>query len=177
MTQTVGKVYAEALFLLAQEEKKEKQVYEELNAVSDVMAQYPELVSLLSVPTLSTEERLEVLYKVIGRTPGITENFLALLVEKHRISRIAEIRSAFNKQYYEQFSIAEVFVTTAVPLGADQREALVQKMEKKLHKSIVLRETVDETLLGGMIVQYGDTRMDSSLRTRMKQLSKSMEQH
>ena len=40
MTQTVGKVYAEALFLLAKEEQKEKQVWKELNEVADVMARH-----------------------------------------------------------------------------------------------------------------------------------------
>ena len=49
MTQTVGKVYAEALFLLAKEEHKEEQVWKELNEVADVMAQNPEFVTLLDV--------------------------------------------------------------------------------------------------------------------------------
>lgn len=173
MTQTVGKVYAEALFLLAQEEKQEQKIYDELNAAADVMAAHPELVSLLDVPTLGAEERVSVLRRVIGDEDGITENFLCLLVEKHRFSRLEDIRSAFNKMYHEAFGIAEVFVTTAVALEETQRAALVQKMKQKLGKEIQLRESVDETLLGGMVVQYGDTRMDNSLRTRMQNFRQS----
>ncbi len=173
MTQTVGKVYAEALFLLAQEEAKEKQIYREINEAADLLRQYPELVTLLSVPTLSTAERLDILHKVIGEEGGITENFLSLLVEKHRINRIGEIRDAYNNMYYAHFSIAEVFVTTAVPLEEAQREALCAKLQKKLGKTIQLSEQVDPEILGGMIVQYGDTRMDNSLRTRMREFSHS----
>lgn len=173
MTQTVGKVYAEALFLLSQEEKQEQKIYDELNAAADVMAAHPELVALLDVPTLGTEERVDILRKVIGEENGITEHFLCLLVEKHRFSRLEDIRAAFNKLYHEAFGIAEVFVTTAVPLEEAQRTALVQKMKQKLGKDIQLRESVDETLLGGMIVQYGDTRMDNSIRTRMQNFRKS----
>lgn len=165
----VGKVYAEALFLLAQEEKQEQKIYQELNDAADVMAQNPEFVMLLDVPTLGTEERVSVLRKVIGEEAGITENFLCLLTEKHRFSHLSDIREAFNRQYHEAFGIAEVFVTTAVPLEDGQRNALVQKMKQKLGKDIRLRENVDASLLGGMIVQYGDTRMDNSLRTRMHQ--------
>lgn len=165
----VGKVYAQALFLLAQEEKQAKQVYQELNAAADVMAQNPEFVMLLDVPTLGIEERLSVLRKVIGEDHGIMENFLCLLVEKRRFASLEDIRAAYNKVYHEAFGIAEVFVTTAVPLEEAQRSALIQKMKQKLGKEIELRETTDASLLGGMIVQYGDTRLDNSLRTRMQQ--------
>lgn len=167
--QTVGKVYAEALFSLAREERKEQQVYEELNQAADLMLQNPGFSTLLDVPTLRTEERIEVLRKVIGDAPGITENFLCLLVEKHRFGRLSEIREAFNKQYHDAFGIAEVDVTTAVPLEEAQRSALKARLQKKLGKKIQLREHVDPSLVGGMTVQYGDTRMDNSLRTRMRQ--------
>ena len=140
--QTVGHVYAEALFLLAQEE--------------------------LDVPTLELPERISVLQKIIGEEQGITENFLCLLVEKRRINRISEIRNAFNKLYYEAFKIAEVFVTSAVPLEETQRTALKEKLQQKLKKNILLRESVDKSLMGGMIVQYGDTRMDNSLKGRLQ---------
>ncbi|MDE5736899.1 MAG: ATP synthase F1 subunit delta, partial [Oscillospiraceae bacterium] len=90
MTQTVGKVYAEALFQLAQEEQKEKQVYRELEQIAAIMKQYPDFVVLLDVPTLSIEERIAILKKVIGNESGMTENFLCLLVEKHRFGYITE---------------------------------------------------------------------------------------
>ena len=167
--QTVGKVYAEGLFLLAQEEHTEEQVYKELNEAADVMAQHPEFVELVDVPTLDISERIAILKRVIGDGAGITENFLCLLVEKHRFRRLQEIRSDFNKLYHEAFGIAEVFVTSAVALSDKQREELKAVLGKKLSKTIELRESVDAALLGGMVVQYGDTRMDNSLRTRMQQ--------
>ncbi|MBR1530257.1 MAG: ATP synthase F1 subunit delta [Oscillospiraceae bacterium] len=166
--QTVEHVYAEALFLLAQEEHQEQKIYEEINQFTDLILQYPELITLLDVPTLELPERISVLQKIIGEEQGITENFLCLLVEKRRINRISEIRNAFNKLYYEAFKIAEVFVTSAVPLEETQRTALKEKLQQKLKKNILLRESVDKSLMGGMIVQYGDTRMDNSLKGRLQ---------
>lgn len=174
MTQTVGKVYAEALFQLAQEEHSEAEVYRELNEAADMFAQHPDFVMLLSVPDLGAEEKIDVLRNVIGDGAGITENFLCLLVDKRRINRIAEICSAYNALYYEKFSIAEVYVTTAEPLNDSQRERLTAKLAAKLSRTIRLIETVQPEILGGMIVQYGDTRMDNSLRTRMKDMSDSL---
>ncbi len=166
--QTVGKVYAEALFMLAQEEHQEKQVFQEFNQFCGVVERQPEFISLMSVPTLSAEERIDILRKIIGNEQGITENFLCLLVEKHRFNRLREIRSAFNALFYDAFNIAEVFVTSATALTDAQKEALKERLQAKLGKSILLRESVDSSLIGGMIVQYGDTRMDNSLRTRIK---------
>lgn len=176
MTQTVGKVYAEALFALSQEEQNEKTVYEELNAAADMFAENPEFTALLSVPNLGAEEKLGILRKVIGNGSGTTEHFLCLLVEKHRINRIADIRSAFNALYYEAFSIAEVFVTSAEALTQAQSSKLTEKLSAKLGKQIRLVKSVDPSLLGGMVVQYGDTRMDNSLRTRMKEMSANLKQ-
>ncbi|MCR5718247.1 MAG: ATP synthase F1 subunit delta [Oscillospiraceae bacterium] len=167
--QTVGKVYAEGLFLLAQEEHRETQVYRELNEAADVMAQHPEFTELVDVPTLDISERIAILRRVIGDGAGITENFLCLLVEKHRFRRLQEIRADFNKLYHKAFGIAEVFVTSAVALDDSQREELKSVLGRKLGKTVELRESVDPSLLGGMVVQYGDTRMDNSLRTRMQQ--------
>lgn len=166
--QTVGTVYAEALFMLAKEEHKEKQVFQEFNQFCGIVERQPEFISLMSLPTLSTEERLVILRQVIGNDAGITENFLCLLVEKQRFNRLAEIRSAFNKLFYEAFKIAEVFVTSAVALTDAQKDALKERLQAKLGKNILLRERVDSSLIGGMVVQYGDTRMDNSLRTRIK---------
>lgn len=174
MTQTVGKVYAEALFRLSQEEQCEETVYEELNQAADMFAENPAFTALLSVPNIGAEERVDVLRKVIGNEAGITENFLCLLVEKHRINRIAQIRDAFNALYYEAFSIAEVLVTSAQPLTQTQREKLTERLSAKLAKKVRLVESVDASLLGGMVVQYGDTRMDNSLRTRVKDMSDNL---
>lgn len=171
MTETVGKVYAEALFLLAQEEQKEEEVYQELGMAADLMAQNPEFVLLMDVPTLDAKERVEILRRVIGDGTGITENFLCLLTEKHRFGQIARIREEYDRLYHEHFGMTEVFVTSAAPLDDKQRAALCEKLGNKLGKRILLRETVDPSLLGGMIVQYGDTRMDNSLRTKLRNFS------
>ena len=171
MTQTVGSVYAEGLFLLAQEEQKEKQIYEELNQITDLLQNYPEFIALLDVPTLELSERISALQKVIGTQNGITENFLCLLVEKRRINRISDIRQAFNKLYYDYFKIAEVFVISAIALNEQQKQVLKDKMKQKLGKEILLRESVDPSLMGGMIVQYGDTRMDNSVKSRLQQFA------
>ena len=165
--QTVGKVYAEALFMLAQEEHKEKQVFQELNQFYAVVERQPEFISLMSLPTLSAEERIDILRQIIGDEQGITENFLCLLVEKHRFNRLSEIRNAFNAFFYEAFNIAEVFVTSATPLTDAQKTALKERLQKKLGKNILLHESVDSSLIGGMIVQYGDTRMDNSIKSRI----------
>lgn len=59
-------------------------------------------------------------------------------------------------------------MTSAVALTDAQKDALKERLQAKLGKNILLRERVDSSLIGGMVVQYGDTRMDNSLRTRIK---------
>ncbi|MDE6657151.1 MAG: ATP synthase F1 subunit delta [Oscillospiraceae bacterium] len=173
MTQTVAKVYAEALFSLAQEEKKEKEIFTELKQIAEIMKQYPDFMLLLDVPTLSIAERIAILRKIIGNGTGITENFLCLLVEKHRFNKILEIFEVFRGFYYEHCNAIEVFVTTAVPLPRKQKLMLMSKLMNKFNKLVVLREIIDKSLIGGMIIQYGDTKIDNSIRNRMQQFKES----
>ncbi|MBQ8928586.1 MAG: ATP synthase F1 subunit delta [Oscillospiraceae bacterium] len=172
MRQTVGRVYAEALFSLAQESGCEARIHEELDTFDDLTGQYPELAVLLDVPTLSAPERVEVLRRIIGDTQGITENFLCLLTERRRFSHLSEIRRSFDAMYDEHFGIAEVEVTSAVALTDAQRKALCETLGRKLSRKIRLHEQVDASLIGGMIVQYGDTRMDNSLRGQLSQFAR-----
>ena len=60
-------------------------------------------------------------------------------------------------------------------LGDAQRKRLTQTLSKKYDKEVILRERVDEGLLGGLVIQVGDSRIDGSLRTRLQTIGSRLE--
>jgi F-type H+-transporting ATPase subunit delta len=61
-------------------------------------------------------------------------------------------------------------VTSAAPLSDADAKALTKAYGKKVQ----LRTRVDASLIGGMVVQAGGTRMDYSLKTRLARLSRAL---
>ncbi len=72
--------------------------------------------------------------------------------------------------------IAEITVTTAFPLTPAQKEQVKEKMSEIIGKNIVMSEKLDKSIMGGIVVDYGDTRMDGSVKTRLEGLKESFSQ-
>lgn len=173
MTGEVGKLYAQALFELSTENNELDKVYNELNGYSDIFEQNPDLIKLLSAPTVSLDEKLEIVNKIFDDC-GNVYSFLCILIEKGRITKLLSVRNEFNKLYNEKNNIAEMTVTTSVALKAELREKLLLKLEAKSGKKVKLTEKVDKDIIGGIIVRYGNTIMDNSIKGKLEAVAQEL---
>jgi len=64
----------------------------------------------------------------------------------------------------------EAMVTTATPLTDEQRERVTDVMQRRTGKNVSLSERVEPDLLGGIVVQVGDERIDGSLQRRLAEM-------
>jgi F-type H+-transporting ATPase subunit delta len=81
-----------------------------------------------------------------------------------------EIYGDFRARYNEKMNILEVTAVTAEPLSARLREKLVDKLGKVTGKKIVLSEKTDKSIIGGIVLRYANTEIDSSVKTRLDKL-------
>ena len=171
MSSEVSAVYANALFSLAEEQGDTvlQQTRADLRECALLFSLNPELTRLLSLPTVSVEERLDIAKKIFG-DEGLTCRLLALLIDHHRVAYLGEIADDFDARMLDYQNTVEVRVTTAVPLQPAQSERLTAALSAKLGKSIRITEHIDRSVLGGVIVQYGDTRIDNSVKYRLETL-------
>lgn len=175
MTGAVGKVYSEALFELAAEQNCAEQVFNELEALKAIWRDNPELSKMLCTPTIGIGEKLASAEKIFkGRVSDMVYNFICVITEKNRGASLPEIADSYKEKWYEASGIAEVTVTSCKPLSAAMREKLVKKLEAVYKKKIILTEKVDETLIGGIVVKYGDTMLDGSVKTRLDNMQKQI---
>ncbi len=175
MSGQIGNVYAEALFALCRETGSLDAVHTELNACAAVLAAHPELLQLLSVPTISTKEKLEMTERIFAGNEMVV-SLLCLLVERNRIRYLPEIAEAFNADYQNANNFAEMTVTTAVPLTEPLRDRLRAKLEEKSGKQVKLVEQVDASLLGGVMVRYGNIVQDNTVKTKLASLRQQLKQ-
>lgn len=175
MAGSVEKVYARALLEIAAEDGSAKELDEELDALSGIAAANPELTQALSAPTITDKEKLSLLESVFkGRISETSFNFLCVLTEKNRFKYLGAIAEEFRRGYYEMSGIAEVTVTTVIPLKAEARAKLLEKLKKMYGREIILKEKTDPGIIGGMIVACGDSMLDGSVKTKLENMHKQI---
>ena len=172
MADIVSERYALSLYEVAAEEKKEKVYLDELTAVSKAFAREPDFLKMLQTHSIALEDKQNVLRKVFeGRIETFLLNFLMLITEKGRVGLIHDMREAYKEHYYFENGIVEVRAITAKPLSAALAEKLKAKMSAVTGKQVVLETSVDESILGGIVVKLGGEQFDTSLRTRLNEIA------
>lgn len=175
MNSAVEKIYSEAVFEIARESNCVDSTDEELNAVAGIFNDNPGLAKLLSAPTVSFKEKLSVLEKVFGgRLSDTAYNLLCVVTEKGRAELIPAIAEDYRSRRYETENIAEVKVTTSVPLSDGLRSKLKAKLEAVYKKTVILTERVDPSIMGGIVINYGNTMMDGSVKSKLEALQKQI---
>ena len=172
MADIVSERYALSLYEVAAEGDKQKQFLDELTAVWKVFAHEPDFLKMLLTPSIAADDKHKVLRAAFeGRIETYLLNFLMLITEKGRVGLIHSMREAYKEHYYFENGIVEVRAITAKPLSAALAEKLKAKMSAVTGKQVVLETSVDESILGGIVVKLGGEQFDTSLRTRLNEIA------
>lgn len=169
MANVVAQTYALSLFEVAQEEKKEELLLSQLEDVCALAQEYPQLLQLLSSPMVSKKERVKLIDEDFsGRIDLYLLNFLKVLAEGGRITHLPEIEKEYRELYYLQENIQEVIALTAVPMSQEMQEKLAAKLEKSTGKKILLKNQIDKSLIGGVVLKIGNRQMEDSVKSRLE---------
>ena len=176
MAKIISKAYGEALFELALEKNELDSFAEQVNLLANAFAENPELTKLLSHPKISKEEKVNVIESIFkGRMSDDIVGFLVVVVEKDRGSEIEDILKLFQAKVREYKKIGVAFVTSAIELTTEQKEKVEQKLlQQTAYESFEVDYKVDESLIGGMIIRIGDRVVDSSIRSKLDNLTKEL---
>jgi len=169
----VAEPYAEALLGLATSNDTLKETTNDMNIVSQFLANSSDLKKFLSSPLITKEAKKNVLKDILGEQIGAnTLKFLLLLVDRSRVAVLDEIAQKFLELSYKQESIAIAKVTSSVQLSAQQQQNIAEKLKLILGaKQIKLALKVDPQLIGGFTVEIGSNLIDTSIRGQLRKIS------
>lgn len=176
MAKLISKTYGEALFELAVEENKTDAFLEEVYAVQKALQDNPELSKLLNHPKISKEEKNEVVENIFkGRISDEVTGFLTLIISKERFKELDAILAYFIQRVKEEKGIGTAYVTTAVLLNEIQKAQVEEKLlATTSYKKMEMIYTVDESLIGGMVIRIKDRVVDSSIQTKLSEIQKQL---
>ena len=173
----VSSVYAAALVDACKSSGALEQVHADMETLDAYVKANASVAGFLANPTIVAEKKKDVLAK-LGKEAGFhafTGNFLNLLVDKRRENQIEAIIAEFETLFCEATDTQVATVTSAVKLENEQQFMIAKKLQEMTGaKNIKLKPEVDESLLGGFVVQYGKDGsgfIDMSVRGQVDKLA------
>ena len=166
--------YGNALFLLAKEENAQDAVKDDLDVALLALKNNPDYGKLLDTPALNKAEKLELIDKAFAPIHYSVTNLIKILCERHLVYSFSDVCSTYADMYDEYNGIERVEAVTAVKLTESQVERIKEKLHLMIGKTIVLKNTVDPEILGGVMLRYSGVQLDGSVKSRLDAFARSL---
>jgi F-type H+-transporting ATPase subunit delta len=170
----IARVYARSLFEVASEQDKLDVVREQIGQFADALDESRELQTFLFSPYFSTEEKKDGLARAVTDADDTVANFLALLLEKHRMPVIFRARREYDRLWEEANKLLPVEITSAVELDPSVAERIGDEIGRQTGRTVELTSSVDPDVIGGIVVRVGNSILDASIRNRLENLRKQV---
>ena len=164
------RMYARALFEAAQDAGRLDVVSADLAQLATSLDEVPELRAFLRNPQIEPAGKAEVLEQVTAGADELVRNFVRLVAEKGRGGEIAGMNSELEVLVARSQNRLTVELTTSYELSDDEARSIVDKIEKASGRKIEATRSVDQSLIGGIVLQIGSHRADGSVRGRLERL-------
>jgi F-type H+-transporting ATPase subunit delta len=170
----VDRVYARALFDAALEDGKLEPVRDEVAQLAQAVEEVPELRELLRNPQLDPRAKAAALKEVLSGAEELVRNFVLLLADKGRAGIFDDIAREFERLIAEHEGIVHAELTTAVELSDKEAGELLKQIEQAAGRKVETTRSVDQGLIGGIVLQVGSHRLDASVRGRLERLRREL---
>jgi F-type H+-transporting ATPase subunit delta len=169
-----AKSYGDALFMLADELNQADEMKDDLSTLCKTISENPDYLKLLDTPALSREERVKLADEAFNGLNKNLVNLVKILIERRVAYLIFKIRDAYMSSYDVSRGIERVEAITVLPLTDIQLSKLQNKLANITGKQIIIKNTIDSSILGGMKLRYLGIQIDGSVKTKLDNFEQSL---
>ncbi len=173
----VNSRYARALVDAVADMKLDgRMVVQQLCVLVDLVSGSPDLRHVWENPAIPADQKRRLLDAIVARegTVKAIRNFMAVLIDHHRIAALPEIAKQVELEMDRRLGLAEAQVTSARELSAEERNELESQMERLTGKKVRAHYATDAKLLGGAVVRLGSTIYDGSVRGQLEKMKERL---
>ncbi len=173
MTKT-EQVYGGSLYDLAKEENATEQIMKELQQVIALFDEtdYWKFLSTLSIAKADRCQALDEAFR--DKIHPYLLNFMKILSDNGTIGQLKGCAQEFRRRYHDDNGIVEVCAVTAVPMNETLQTKLREKLQTVLGKTVELRCRVDQSCIGGVLLELPGRQLDGTVKHRLDALSQSL---
>jgi len=171
----IAKRYSKALFQLAIAQDKIDSVYHDLQHISSLLSESDEFLRMLDNPLIQSRVKNNLFAALFeDKVEPLTYNFLGFICDKKRINLLPLMILCFEEYVHDYKGILPAEIISLKRISDDQVQTINEYLSKKLTKTVIIRQTMDYTLLGGFIVRIRDTVIDLSVKGQLEKLRDKM---
>ncbi|MFQ5623461.1 MAG: F0F1 ATP synthase subunit delta [Paracoccaceae bacterium] len=178
LTSGIAGRYAQALFELANEAGKAKEVESDLDSLAQAIADSPDLRGAIYSPVYSRADKVAAM-SAVCRKMGLgaeVANTVGLMALKRRLFVLPQMIKAVKALLAADRGEVSAEVTAARKLSSAQSKALAAALKKSFGKDVSMNVAVDEDLIGGLVVKVGSKMIDTSIRSKLSKLQNAMKE-
>ncbi|WP_152461220.1 F0F1 ATP synthase subunit delta [Roseivivax sp. THAF30] len=174
----IAERYAAAVFELAREADALDTLEANLDDLAQAHADSSDLRDLIHSPVYSRsvqEQGIRAVADKMGLMDTL-KNALALMASKRRLFVLPALIVQLREMIADAKGLVTADVTTAVELSSEQSKKLAETLKASVGRDVQIKTTVDESLIGGLIVKVGSKMIDTSIRSKLSSLQNAMKE-
>ena len=168
---TLARPYARAAFGVARDAGSLPAWSDALSFAAHVAAD-PRVASLLGNPNLTQADAVGLLAP--EQPNPVFGDFLGLLFENRRLSLLPEIAGLYDELRSEAERVVKAKVTSAVILPLVEMGKIEDALRRRFGRDVEIETAIDESLIGGAIIDAGDVVIDGSLKGQLGRLRSAL---
>jgi F-type H+-transporting ATPase subunit delta len=174
----IAKRYATAVYDLAKETNSVKAIETDIAVLQDAMAQSDDFNAMIHSPIYTRDQQgaaVSALAKNMELS-GVMSNTLALMAQKRRLFVLPQLVQTLRDVIAQDKGEVTADVTSAKALTKTQSDKLAKTLTASMGKTVTINATVDESLIGGLVVKVGSKMIDTSIRSKLNSLQNVMKE-
>ena len=178
ISQGIAGRYAQALFELAKEANGLKALEADADALAAALAASPDLAAMIASPVVPRADQAAAMAAIAAKmgVSDLVANTIALMAGNRRLFVLPQLVADLKARIAVEKGEVTADVTSATKLSAAQAKKLAETLKASVGKTVKLNTTVDESLIGGLIVKLGSTMIDTSVKSKLAALQNAMKE-
>lgn len=178
MSTGIASRYASAIFDLAKDGKALATLEKDIDALDAALDASADLRSMIASPLILREDQEKAIEAIAAKMglSTLTQNSLGLMATKRRLFVLPQLIAELRQLVATEKGEVTAEVVSATPLTKEQTASLIATLTKRVGKDVKLKATVDESLIGGLVVKLGSMMIDTSIRAKLAGLKNAMKE-
>ena len=174
MATSIVKRYAKAIVELAIENNNSSTWVNNFDDAHTFLSNR-DLFAFLTSPQVPQMEKFKSIDTLMKEYDNLFKNFLKVLISRNQINLFQNIKEDFIRQFQSSTGKISAIISSAVKISDTQRKLIIENICKIFDVNEVdVKEKIDQKILGGLIINVGDTVIDISTSNKLENLKKHL---
>ncbi len=166
--------YSKAILSLAKDQNATKEVFDNMQQISETLLKNGELSATLKSPVITEKQKKSVLKAVFKDSHAIITGAFELIVDNGRANILQLVARQYIAMYNALNQTQEAVVTSAVTLTPELEEKIQVKIKELTGAEASIKNVVDEDMIGGFVLRVGDLQYDASVANNLNRLERKL---